>query len=201
MRNRGMSELKADFAWISQSKSTAKSTFKSTGNPPSKSGLNNPNESWVFCGLIVLSKSALLISHKPSRYAIEEALFIQLSSARGYLSIMSIERRPTSQFPPLFDEVYASDGVAKLSSERLVLEVMPCTSHASMGCNIPLKPGMHPSKDIVIKNANLMVALGWGVRMIYILQRGALKDRLGIMGAIEHHERHSRGQLAWQRAR
>ncbi|KAI6120461.1 hypothetical protein EV401DRAFT_1404861 [Pisolithus croceorrhizus] len=42
MRNRGMSELKADFAWISQSKSTAKSTPKSTGNPPSKSGLNNP---------------------------------------------------------------------------------------------------------------------------------------------------------------
>ncbi|KAI6150163.1 hypothetical protein EDD17DRAFT_1765974 [Pisolithus thermaeus] len=42
MRNRGMSELKADFAWISQSKSTAKSKSKSTGNPPSKSGLNNP---------------------------------------------------------------------------------------------------------------------------------------------------------------
>ncbi|KAI6110372.1 hypothetical protein EDD16DRAFT_1710900 [Pisolithus croceorrhizus] len=42
MRNRGMSELKADFAWISQSKSTATSTSESTGNPPSKSGLNNP---------------------------------------------------------------------------------------------------------------------------------------------------------------
>ncbi|KAI6100812.1 hypothetical protein EV401DRAFT_1894457 [Pisolithus croceorrhizus] len=43
-------------------------------------------------------------TQEPRKTIPEEALFIQLSSARGYLGIMSIERRLMSQFPLLFGE-------------------------------------------------------------------------------------------------